>query len=447
MGLTARPMPGGRTLVVTLELGASSFETIAGPMSIRRVVFSTVGADRIKCLRPRPLFGLPLIDVRDCRSPIQIEAAIRSAWRARTAALREAGRWLGELGVEAAPAENGSLVGFGLPGESPEARVLLADREEAILPSRGPLAGLELDGRSERVVAIGRGVDSAVDLECLIGAHMDGLRRNAGRREAERRERRARDVEHVGAPASALRRERATDAKPSAARPPQRRVLVVGPKLVQDALLRRALARRGYGMATARSETEALVRLAGMTPDLVLSEYVLGRSDGATLVQATRSLAGIEGMPVVLLDDARHESRREAARAVGAAGYVVNPEDRNRFVARLGQLLEAPGKRRFTRYPQRLSARVDGTDVPCLATQVGRGGVFLTLEDDADLHSEMHCEIALPELGRAFRFDGEVLYRAEMQGRAAGLGLRFAQIPPEDEACLIEYLTWLESRR
>ena len=29
----------------------------------------------------------------------------------------------------------------------------------------------------------------------------------------------------------------------------------------------------------------------------------------------------------------------------------------------------------------------------------------------------MHCEIALPELGRQVGFDGEVLYRAESQGK------------------------------
>ena len=55
----------------------------------------------------------------------------------------------------------------------------------------------------------------------------------------------------------------------------------------------------------------------------------------------------------------------------------------------------------------------------------------------------MRCEIALPELGRQVGFDGEVLYRAESQGAVPGLGLRFANITPEDEEALI---AWLDRR-
>jgi hypothetical protein len=58
----------------------------------------------------------------------------------------------------------------------------------------------------------------------------------------------------------------------------------------------------------------------------------------------------------------------------------------------------------------------------------------------------MLCEIVLPELKRHFRFEGEVLYRTETQGVPSGLGLRFSDISPEDEAALIEYLVWLEGQ-
>ena len=185
------------------------------------------------------------------------------------------------------------------------------------------------------------------------------------------------------------------------------------------------------------------MRLTRTTPDLVVSEYALGRSDGASLVAATRSVAGIEGIPVVLLDDTRHEARREAARAVGAAGYVVGPRDSDRFVARLGQLVARPGGRRFTRYAGRYDARLMGLAAPCVATEVGRGGVFLATDVPVDLNTAMRCEIALPELGRQIGFDGEVLYRAESQGIVPGLGIRFANIAPEDEEALI---AWLDRR-
>lgn len=441
MGLPVRPMPDERSLLVSLPMGPAPFESPAGPQTIERVVFATIDAGRIKCLRPAALFGLPILDVRDATDARGIEAVIRRAWRERIDQLRDTRRWLDGLGLESGWASDLAFLSFPLPGESPEARVFLNDRHEAVVPGCGPLSGLPLAGREERVVRLDRGLESGADLEGHLAAHIDGLRRTARKREASDR---TRGLRQGGEPPGPGRREggppRVRTVPANRHRP---RVLLVGTKLLEDADLRAALGRQGFRLATARSETEALMRLTRTTPDLVVSEYALGRSDGASLVASTRAVAGIEGIPVVLLDEARHEARREAARAVGAAGYIVGPRDPDRFVARLGKLVTAPGRRRFTRYAGRFDAHLFGVTAPCIATEVGRGGVFLATDVEADLNTAMHCEIALPELGRQVGFDGEVLYRAESQGALPGLGLRFADISADDEEALI---AWLERR-
>ena len=222
---------------------------------------------------------------------------------------------------------------------------------------------------------------------------------------------------------------------------------MVGSRLVENAALQKELKRQGSRTATARSEVEAMARLAGTTPDLAPSEFSLGRSDGASFVQSTRALAGTEGLPIVLLDEVARENRRAAARAVGAAGYVILPPEISRVVTRLGHLLDEPKERRFTRYPDRLSARLQGLNTPCVATEVGRGGVFIATEVAVDLHRAMSCRIALPGLGRDLHLEGEVLYRTQIQGAPLGLGLHFAEISPEDEANLIVYLMQLERKR
>ncbi|MEM9177343.1 MAG: response regulator [Myxococcota bacterium] len=445
MGLPVRAMPDGRCLLVSMPIGPAPFESSAGPLSIERIVFTTIDAGRIKCLRPRPLFGLPPLDIRDATDPAAIEAVIRGAWRDRMRDLGDAQRWLATLSIEAEWNRGGAALAFPLPGETPDARVHLNDRHEAILPSAGPLSGLALLDRDERVIRLDRAIESGADLECHLAAHIDDLRRTAQKREADDRNRglRERDDESAPRPA-ALPERRPARAAPVRHRP---RVLLVGTNLLEDEALREALGRQGFRLATARSDTEALMRLARTTPDLVISEYALGRSDGASLVAATRSVAGIEGIPVVLLDDARHETRRDAARAVGAAGYVVGPRDPKRFVARLGKLVAEPGARRFTRYPGRYDARLMGVAAPCVATELGRGGVFLATDAPIDLHAAMRCEIALPDLGRQVGFEGEVLYRAESQGALPGIGLRFADIAPEDEEVLIAWLDRRERER
>ena len=446
MGLSARPMPGGRSLLVSLPLGPAPFESVGGPLAIDRIIFSTVGANRIKCLRPRPVFGLPLLDIQHCADSKAIEAKIRQAWRERTQELREAGRLLQKLKIDVGSVEAGSVLSFPLPGESPDACVLMHRLGEAILPSAGPLSGISLASPGERILEVSDSLDSGADLDCLIGTRIQTLRGQASELKKKTLES-GRQATHVDFRAGGSNGQIEGGARLESS-PRRSKVLLVGTKLIEDAALRNQLKQHGYIAATARSETEALTRLAGMTPDLILSEYALGRSDGASLVAATRALAGIERIPVVLLDDSHHANRREAARAVGAAGYMVHPEELERFVARLRPVIETPGDRRFTRYPQRLAAQLEGSRAHCLATEVGRGGIFVATDQEAELLSSMNCEIRFPEIGRTLRFDGEVLYACETRAnQPRGLGLRFREISTEDEAALIKYLTWLESSR
>ncbi|MFO0689211.1 MAG: response regulator [Myxococcota bacterium] len=444
MGLACRAMPGGQTLLVSLPVTAAPFESPAGPLSIERILFATVGADQIKCLRPRPLFNLPLLDVRRCADAAAIEAVIRQTWRDRTRELRETGRTLRNLGIEVGMIEGGSLLAFPISGESPERPVLMHSLDEAILPTAGPLAGRRLAGLEERVVDVSGKLGSASELDLLLGSRLQELGRTAAAREASLRQPRLVPREPtILAPSLLAPTATATSpAVQASVRGREAKVLLVGARLVENEALREELKRQGYRIATARSETEALMRLAGMTPDLVISQYALGRSDGATFVQAIRTLPGIVRIPVVLLDDVHHRSRQDAARAVGAAGYVIEPIETSRFVSKLHKIAASPGDRRFTRYAGRLAARLTGQARAGIATEIGRGGVFIATGADLDETSETRCEIALPELQRSLAFTGEILYRSELQGmERQGVGVRIREISPEDEAALIAYVT------
>jgi two-component system chemotaxis response regulator CheY len=438
MGLSAHPMPGGRSLLISIPMSSAPFESVSGPLSIERIIFATVGPDQIKCLRPRAVFGLPLLTVSRCADRDAVESAIRQAWRQRTNELRETGRTLKSLGIEVGAVEGASVLAFPVQGEAPSTRVLMQSIDEAILPSSGPLSGIALSNMHDRILDVTSALESGSDLDCLIGNQIEALQKSAKAAASEQRTR----AQDSGPPAPVLVR---AEQRRSIRRP---KILLVGNQVIQNAELREALSQQGYQLATARSETEALVRLAGMSPDLILSQYALGRSDGATFVQGSRALPGIDRIPVVLLDETKQESRREAARIVGAAGYLIHPKDTTTFVARLNKLLEAPGDRRFTRYPQRLSARLEGWATPCVATEVGRGGVFITTDEEIEENTSMRCEIALPEIGRTLTFDGEVLYASMQQGSTRkGIGLRFSEISSEDETALIKYLGLIESSR
>ena len=111
-------------------------------------------------------------------------------------------------------------------------------------------------------------------------------------------------------------------------------------------------------------------------------------------------------------------------------------------MSKLHKIAASPGDRRFTRYAGRLAARLTGQARAGIATEIGRGGVFIATGADLDETSETRCEIALPELQRSLAFTGEILYRSELQGmERQGVGVRIREISPEDEAALIAYVT------
>ncbi|MEZ4333415.1 MAG: response regulator [Myxococcota bacterium] len=451
MGLACRVMPDGRSILVSLPIASTPFESLTGSLAFERILFTTVAGDQIKCLRPRPLFNLPLLDIRRCADAAAIEAVIRQAWRDRTRELRETGRALERIGLAVGAIEGGSLLAVPLSGESPDRPVLMHRLDEAILPTTRALSGHRLEGLAERVVDVSGRLESGAELDLLLGNRLHELARMAAARDEQARRPRFEPARAAAGPAApgASARPSGLGLEPERSGGGRRepKVLLVGARLLEDAALRDALRARGYRLATARSETEALMRLASMTPDLVLSQYDLGRSDGATFVQAIRGLPGIVRIPVVLLDQMHHPSRQDAARTVGAAGYVIQPVDLPRFVPKLGKVAASTGDRRFIRYAGRLAARLAGQTRPCVATEIGRGGVFIATHAALDEHSETQCEITLPELQRSLSFTGEVLYRSELQGvERQGVGVRICDMSPEDEAALIAYVTLRASR-
>jgi len=433
MGVRARLMKGGRCVLASLRLGAEPFPTPGGRVRIGNVVFATVGADRIKCLRPRALFQLPMLRILDCRDATAIEARIRLAWQTHVERLDQTRRWLERLGAEATAAEEQSLWVLPLAGERPGVQVSLVEPRRVILPGAGPLSGVALSRAEDRVLAVDAALDSGADLELAIANRIDELRRMEHRLTETRRR-------------AALRSAQpAAPARPAPGRSHRPLLFLVGPRMAEDRACAESLRLRGYRVEVARSQQAALALLDDLSPELVLVDARLGRSEGIEMIPALRSVPGVEEIPLVLVDDHRRAARREAARRAGAAGYLVRPVDVARIARRLERMIGEPRRRRYTRYRHKLPVRLEGSDAPSLATAVGRGGMFLATDEDLPTRSVHRCEVTLPELGRAVRAEGEVLYRAVASGDGRrGLGVRFQRFAEGNEALLIRYLRSLD---
>lgn len=436
MGIKARLMKGERCALASMRLGPQPFPTLDGQVRIANVVFSTVGPDRIKCLRPRALFQLPLLRIIDCRDAMSIEARIRVAWQSHLTKLREARTWLTRMGAVADADQEQSILTFQLSGEGEGVRATVVEPRRVILPGRGPLSGVTLTRPEDRVMTPDPGIDSSSDLEIAISNRLSELRRMDQRLAQERR-----NAAMLAAPPD-LSDETQPRQRTKGHRP---RLLLVGSSFTQERACLESLRLRGYEVASARTQVAAIALLAQISPELVMVDVQLGRSEGIELIPALRQVTGIEELPVILVDSHRRAMRREAARRVGAAGYLVRPIDVPRIAKRLERMITEPKRRRFTRYSRRIPVRTALARGSWLATSVGRGGMFVATEEDVPTRSVHTCELNLPELGRTLSVDAEVLYRVSASGESGrGVGMRFHRFHDGSEPLFISYLAALD---
>jgi len=426
MGVEAELVPGGRSVIGNLRLQSKRFQSLDEAIEIDHAVFATIGRDKIKCLKPRALFQLPHIGIGDCRDVTMIEARIHLAWKQHMRELDATRQWLRQIGALSRPSEQGSVLL--VPVEPPDVDATMINRERAILPSAGPLSGVPLQRLEDRAPAVDRTTRSALDLQMTLSTRMEELARIANRIDEERRTRHAQtdEVESIRAPAGTWRRMP---------------VLMVGAKLAADRACIESLRLRGYEVHVAHSEQEGITLYDRVSPELVLCDAQLGRNEGSDFILSLRGVYGVEEIPVVLVDSARHEGRREVAQRVGAAGYIVHPVDVRRIEQRIEQLVREPRRRRFTRYDSRLPIQIGRTSEASLATALGRGGLFLSTPEPMPVESLHVCRMTLPELGRAIAFEAEVLYQLPSSGTASpGVGVRFQSFESGHEPVLLQYL-------
>jgi two-component system chemotaxis response regulator CheY len=428
MGIRAQLMPGGRCVLGRMRLQRRIFETSTTPIVIDEVTFTTVGSDRAKCVHPRALFQLPILRIQDCRDATAIEARIHLAWQRHSTELAKTQAWLRGIGAHSSDDEERSVVKFPLAGEDPLAFARMIDRHRVILPSRGPLSGIALQRVDDRLMKVDTEIESANDLEMSVASRLEQLARLDTRLAEQRRLKVAERPPLV--------------VKPAADRSPM--VLLVGPRISQERSCIEALQRRGFRVMPVLGQREAIASFDLQSPELVLTDVQLGRAEGIELVQALRSVPGIEEVPVVLIDGHDRRERREVARRIGAAGYLVYPLDVEQIAEHLDRIVNEPRRRRFTRYDERLAVRIRGHAESCVTTSIGRGGMFLATDEDIPTNTVHECQLALPGTGSKVRIEGEVLYRASTAGVVGtALGVRFRSFPEFGEPVLIDYLKHL----
>jgi two-component system KDP operon response regulator KdpE len=115
-------------------------------------------------------------------------------------------------------------------------------------------------------------------------------------------------------------------------------LLLVDDELIVRRLLGDALARAGYHVEVASSDTEALDRLGRPGIDMLLVDLRLGDADGVQVMQAARRLW--PRLPIIMLTANGSLSSAIAAVRCGVADYLLKPIDLETLRERVAAILD-----------------------------------------------------------------------------------------------------------
>lgn len=434
LGLDPRPLAGSPSWRLTLPVGREPFEDgLGGRLPIASIELVTVGDDRVKCLDPLPLFHLPLVRALDCASAGEIEARLRAAWRAHGEQRGRTRRWLEKLGLEGRPADAAPIDLLPLGVDDARVRAVALAPGRIALPSRGPLSGLALERAEDRVLEAGH-PSTGVDLQILVTTRMEELARMSARLARPSRAPVPLERAGTGAEASAVRGREAQD---------PHRVMIVGARLAADVALQESLRLRGIESIVLRGAAEAIRALERTSPELVLVETQLDRFEGIELLMTLRHCAGIEDLPVVLVDDRTRPERRDVARRAGAAGYLAGTLEAPRIAASLAQQVRHPRRRRFMRLPARVGVQALGSETRFVTVEVARGGMRLQSDHEIALPVVERFALRLPGPGAPVEVEAALVHRRLVPGLGRHeAGLRFLRFASDDEA---RFVSWLRS--
>ncbi|MBI3397852.1 MAG: response regulator [Deltaproteobacteria bacterium] len=108
--------------------------------------------------------------------------------------------------------------------------------------------------------------------------------------------------------------------------------MVVEDNPMHKVLAREILTVHGYEVIEAENGSEAIKKIAGNKPDLILMDLNLPEMDGITATKILKSSDACSGIPIVALTASAMKGEEEKIIAKGFDGYISKPIEVKRFI-------------------------------------------------------------------------------------------------------------------
>jgi DNA-binding response OmpR family regulator len=185
------------------------------------------------------------------------------------------------------------------------------------------------------------------------------------------------------------------------------------------------LEKRGYSVETAIDGEDALQRALVRTPDLLITDVMMPKMDGWSLVRQLRSHSELALLPVIFLTALSSEDDRIRGFRLGADDYVTKPFRFEELDLRVAKTL-----RRTQAQVQETREHLGGSGLRGDLSQVGLSSLLILIE--------MERKTGLLQLRAPNGLSAQVLVR---DGKVVHARLDNAE-EPVDAECVYYLLTW-----
>jgi two-component system chemotaxis response regulator CheY len=111
------------------------------------------------------------------------------------------------------------------------------------------------------------------------------------------------------------------------------KILAVDDSLTMREMLRQTLTEAGFDVVLAEDGLDALDRLPGADPDLILTDLNMPKMDGFGLIDAVRKGDVSSRVPILVLTTESAATLKDRARQAGATGWITKPFDEASLVS------------------------------------------------------------------------------------------------------------------
>jgi DNA-binding response OmpR family regulator len=186
------------------------------------------------------------------------------------------------------------------------------------------------------------------------------------------------------------------------------------------------LEKRGYSVETAVDGEDALARALARTPDLLITDVMMPKMDGWSLVRQLRAHAELAMLPVIFLTALSSEDDRIRGFRLGADDYVTKPFRFEELDLRVAKTL-----RRTAQTMQETRDQLAGSGLRGDLSQVGLSSLLVLIEMERKTGL---LQLRAPDNGPT----AQVLVR---EGKVVHARLDDAE-EPVDAECVYYLLTW-----